>query len=143
MNTMRTEVWEAEHVIETAAPAGVIWDLFRNVSAWPRWQHEIDKVALHGPFAAGSRVSIAAPGQPSLQSRLVEVRENAGYLAELSFGGVRVFTDHRIEPAANGRTRVVFSVEAFGPACDEIGPAVTACLPATLRSLAETAERSS
>jgi hypothetical protein len=48
--------------------------------------------------------------------------------------------DHRLEALAADRTRVVFSLEAFGPSCDDIGPQIASDFPDVLKSLAARAE---
>ena len=51
---------------------------------------------------------------------------------------------HRLEPAAGGRTRIIYRTEITGPAADqagpELGPAITADFPEVLASLAKLAE---
>ena len=140
MNDPKIQVWEIEHDIETKASPEAIWTLFRDVPGWNRWNAGIERIEIRGPFEAGTKFVMTPPGQEPLTTRLVEVRNNAGFVDETCVGDLRVFVDHRIEPMSSGRTRVVFSLEAFGAACDEIGPQVSADFPEVLKALVSLAE---
>ena len=140
MNNEQLQVWEIEHDIETKASAESIWSLFKDVSGWRQWNAGIEKIEIHGPFEAGTKFLMTPPGQEPITTRLVEVSENAGFVDETRVGDLRIFVDHRIEPMNSGRTRVVFSLEAFGSSCDEIGPQVSADFPEVLKALVSLAE---
>ena len=140
MKDQKVSVWENEHSIEINASAEVIWALFKDVAGWPRWNAGIETIELHGPFAAGTNFTMKPPGQDALTTQLVEVSENAGFLDKTCVEELSVFVDHRIETIAEGRCRVTYSIEAFGPSCDEIGPMISADFPEVLKALAEIAE---
>jgi len=140
MNDQKPKVWEIEHDIETKASAEAIWTLFRDVSGWRRWNAGIEKIEIHGPFEAGTEFVMTPSGQEPVTTRLVEVSENAGFVDETRVGDLRIFVDHHIETMNSGRTRVVFSLEAFGSSCDEIGPVVSADFPEVLKALVSLAE---
>jgi hypothetical protein len=140
MKDQKTSVWEIEYSAETKASPEVIWMLFKDVAGWKRWNAGIEQIELHGLFAAGTEFMMKPPGQDPLTSRLIEVCENVGFLDETCVGDLKIYVDHRIEPISAGRTRIVYSMEAFGPSCDEIGPLVSADFPEVLRSLVTLAE---
>jgi hypothetical protein len=140
MSEKLPEVWESEHALEIGASPETVWALFQDVAGWPRWNAGIEKIEIDGPFAAGTRFVMTSPGQESLVTRLREVQENVGFLDETSVGGVRIFVDHRIKKLDADRCRVVFSIEAFGPSCDEVGLAVSADFPVVLKALASLAK---
>jgi len=140
MKDQKVSVWENEHGIEVNASAEVIWALFKDVAGWKRWNAGIETIELHGPFAAGTVFTMKPPGQEKLTTQLVEVTENAGFLDRTCVGELSVFVDHRIETIAPDRCRVKYSIEAFGPSCDEIGPMISADFPEVLKALAVLAE---
>lgn len=140
MNHQRTEVWECEHEIEVNASPDVIWALFRDVAGWPQWNAGIAKIEINGPFEAGTQFVMTPTSQEPVMTRLVEVRENVSFLDETRIGALTIYVDHRIEGIEPGRSRVVFGLEAFGPAGDKIGPAVSADFPDVLKALASVAE---
>jgi hypothetical protein len=141
MNDQKTSVWEIEHCIETNASPEVIWALFKDVLGWKRWNSGIEEIEMPGDFVAGTFFLMKPPGQEPLKSRLLEVTENAGFLDETCVGDLKVYVDHRITEIAPGRTKVTYSLEAFGPSCDEIGPLVSADFPDVLKALVALAER--
>jgi len=58
-------------------------------------------------------------------------------------GDLTVLVSHRLEVLGDRRTRVTYQVEAYGPGCDDVGPAVSADFPAVLAELAALAVRKS
>ena len=78
-----------------------------DVPGWPEWNGDIERIALAGPFAAGSRITMTPPGQEPF-----------------------VRTTHLAERLDEGRTRVTYRMEITGPAADslvpEIGPQISA-----------------
>lgn len=133
-------VWECEHEIVVNAGPETIWRLLEDVAGWPQWNAGIARIEIDGPFTAGTRFVMTPPGQEPLTTRLVEVRENAGFVDETRVGELRIFVDHQLEPLERNRTRMVFSLEAFGAGCEIVGPGVAADFPDVLKALAARAE---
>ncbi len=140
MRVAKPEVWEVEYAIETTAPAAAIWALFSDVAGWKRWNAGVESVVLQGRFAAGNSFVMTTPGGERFTTRLVEVTENVGFLDETCIGDLRIFVDHRIEVQGNGRTRVRYCLEVFGPGGEEVGRAVSADFPDVLKALVQHAE---
>lgn len=134
------QTWRGEYAIETSAPADVIWNILRDVPGWKTWNAGIEHIELDGPFAAGTWFTMKPPGEDSLRSRLVEVRENACFVDETRVGDLAITVAHRIESLGPGRTRVTYAAEAVGPDAAEIGPAVASDFPQVLAALAKLAE---
>ena len=76
--------------------------------------------------------------------RLTEVTPGRSFTDEMDAGDFVVRTVHRLEPAAEGLTRIVYRTEITGPAAGqigpELGPQITADFPEVLASLAKLAE---
>lgn len=140
MSAKSTLVWETEHQLEVHATPGAIWSLLSDVSTWPRWNAGVARIDLEGAFITGARFTMTLPDGAVLHSRLVEVQPQKCFLDETPVGDLRVFVEHRLEPIDAARTRVVFALEAFGPNCDDLGPAIAADFPLVLRGLAAQAE---
>ena len=134
------QVWRGEYGIETSATADIIWSIFRDVPGWKTWNAGIEHIDIDGPFEAGTWFTMKPPGEDSLRSKLVEVRENACFVDETRLGDLAITVAHRIESLGAGRTRIVYAVEAFGPEAAEIGPAVASDFPQVLAALAKLAE---
>jgi hypothetical protein len=76
--------------------------------------------------------------------RLVEIEPGTSFTDEMDAGDFVVRTEHRLEPAAGGLTRIVYRTqitgEAAGHAGAELGPQITADFPAVVAALARLAE---
>ena len=62
-----------EHSITSAASPAAVWRLYSDVSQWPTFDAEAERIALDGPFAAGSRGTMTFRGQDPLAFTLTEV----------------------------------------------------------------------
>jgi hypothetical protein len=76
--------------------------------------------------------------------RLVEVTPGESFTDEMDAGDFVVRTEHRLEPAAAGLTRIIYRTEITGEAGGrigpELGPEITADFPEVLAALAKLAE---
>lgn len=133
-------VWRYEYAIETSATAATIWSIFRDVPGWKDWNAGIERIAIDGPFAAGTWFTMKPPGEEALRSQLIEVREDVCFVDETRVGDLAIKVAHRIEPLGPARRRIVYAVDAQGPQAAEIGPAVASDFPEVLASLAKLAE---
>ncbi|WP_369720268.1 SRPBCC family protein [Bradyrhizobium sp. LLZ17] len=134
------ETWRAEYGIETSANPNVVWSIFQDVRGWKTWNTGIEHIEIDGPFATGTWFTMKPPGQETLRSRLIEVRENQCFVDETNVGPLTITVAHRIESLGVGRTRIVYAAQANGPGAAEIGPAVASDFPEVLAALAKLAE---
>lgn len=136
-------MWEYEHSIETNATPEAIWRLWSDVENWGAWNGEIEKIEINGPFAEGTRILMTPPGDEPIPLVIAEAVENERFVDEAGFGGLLLRTTHRIDPAGEGRIRVVYRMEIIGDAADEagpqIGPGITADWPETMAALVKMA----
>jgi uncharacterized protein YndB with AHSA1/START domain len=138
-------MWEYEYSLETAATAAAVWRHWSDVAAWPRWNEGIESITIHGPFAVGTAFTMTPPGEEPISMQLTEIVEGELFTDEADGGDFVVRTIHRLLPAAEGRTRIIYRTEITGPAADHVGPqagpAITADFPQVLAALAALAER--
>lgn len=134
-------MWTTEHSIETNATVDAIWRAWADVSRWPEWNADIERIELTGPFAAGSMIAMTPRDQDQVQLRLSDVVEGARFVDEANVAGTIVRTTHSIETLDGQRVRVVYRLEASGPAAEAIGPAISADFDDTLKALVEHAGR--
>lgn len=134
-------MWSTEHSIETAVARDAIWRAWAEVPRWPEWNGDIERITLTGPFATGSLITMTPHGQNQVQLRIADVVEGEQFVDEAEVAGTVFRTMHRIEALDEHRVRVVYRLEAEGPAAEEIGPAITADFDDTLKALIEHAGR--
>jgi hypothetical protein len=72
-------MWTYDYTAETSASRDAIFDLFRDVSTWPRWNAGVESMEVDGPFAAGTMGSMTVPGQEPMRMRLVSVDEGRAF----------------------------------------------------------------
>ena len=137
-------MWAYERSIETTAAPDAVWRLWSDIARWPHWNDGIEKIEIDGPFAAGTTFTMTPPGDEPVRMRLAEIIPGELFTDEMDGGDFVVRTVHRLEPAADGRTRIIYRTEISGPSADQagprLGPAITADFPAVLAALAKLAE---
>ncbi len=137
-------MWEYQHSVETTAAPEVIWRLWSDIASWPQWNDGIEKITVDGAFSAGSTFTMTPPGDEPIRMRLTEIVPGELFTDEMDAGDFTVRTVHRLEPAAGGRTQVIYRTEITGPAAGQagpqLGPAITADFPEVLAALVKLAE---
>src|SRR5215467_7583569 len=63
-------MWEHEHSIETTAAPAAVWRHWFGRAAWPQWNDGIEKIAIDGPFEAGTTFTMTPPGDEPIRMRL-------------------------------------------------------------------------
>lgn len=137
-------MWEYEYSLETSADRGALWRHWADMAAWPQWNDGIETIDVDGPFAVGTTFTMTPPGDEPIRMRLVEIEPGTSFTDEMDAGDFVVRTEHRLEPAAGGLTRVVYRTQITGEAAGhvgpELGPQITADFPEVVAALAGRAE---
>jgi uncharacterized protein YndB with AHSA1/START domain len=140
-------MWTHEASAETTAATEAVWRLWADVEGWPAWNGDIERISIDGPFAPGGRISMTPFGDDPIELVITEAVENEMFVDQAAMAGVVIRTIHSIEPATDGKSRIVYRMEISGSEADEVGPTVgpqiTADFPDTIAALIEDAERGS
>jgi hypothetical protein len=134
-------MWNVEHSAETDLEPAAIWRAWAEVDHWQEWNPDIAAVELHGPFAAGSTITMTPLGQEPVELRIAAARPGELFVDEATVAGTVIRTVHRIERLETGRVRVVYALQADGPLAQELGPAISADFPETIAGLIRHAGR--
>jgi uncharacterized protein YndB with AHSA1/START domain len=128
-----------EHSVETGAAPEAIWRHWADVESWGRWNADIEKIEISGPFAAGARITMTPAGQDPVELSVAELTEGEAFVDEARFDDLVLRTTHRVDG-----TRVTYRMEITGPGADDvgpqIGPGITADWPETMAALSRLAE---
>jgi uncharacterized protein YndB with AHSA1/START domain len=140
--------WTTEASAESGATAAEIWARYEDVPGWTRWDHELERVTLEGPFMAGARGTLKPKDGPVLPYELTRVERERGFsdrtpmphrllpLAAIEF-------EHRLTPLASGGTRITHAVRIrglLGPLVARmLGPKMVVGLPTAVDALARLA----
>jgi Polyketide cyclase / dehydrase and lipid transport len=127
-------MWQSEHSKKAEVDPRAIWHAWTDVGRWPAWNADIEAIELRGSFAPGGTIAMKPRGAPTVELRIAEVVDGELFVDEAEVDGTIVRTLHRIERTDHG-TRVLYRLEADGPAADQIGPAVTADFDETIAAL--------
>lgn len=137
-------MWTTEHSIETSAEPEQIWRLWADVSSWPEWNGDIERIELVGAFAPGGRIVMTPIGDDPVELRIADAAEPEMFVDEADLGEVVVRTTHHVQRLGGEGSRVTYRMEITGPAADtlgqQIGPEISGDFPQTLAALAERAE---
>jgi uncharacterized protein YndB with AHSA1/START domain len=137
--------WEYEYSVVTSAAPEAVWRHWSDMAAWPAWNAGIESIEIDGPFRPGTTFTMTPPGEDPVRMTLTEVVPGELFTDVAGGGDFAVTTVHRLEPATDGGTRIVYRTEITGEAAasigPEIGPMITADFPDVLAALAARAER--
>jgi hypothetical protein len=133
-------MWQQSFSVLSTATPSALWRLWSDVTGWARWNPGIERIAIEGPFEAGTEFVMQPPGQEALRSQLASVRPLEGFEDETVLGEVCVRVDHRLERVDDTSLRIVYTAAVTGPDADQIGAMVTEDFPLVLRSLVALAE---
>jgi len=134
------------HIVEADVAAQAVWALYEDVTTWPSWDAQAEKITRDGPFQAGTTGTMKFVGQDPLRYRLAKVEPLREFVDDTPAGQLLVRVSHLLEPIATGRLLITYSAEIEGPeeAARQVGPMITADFPETMASLVALAkERSS
>jgi hypothetical protein len=111
---------------------------------WPQWNDGIETIDVEGPFEIGTTFTMTPPGDEPIRMRLVEIEPGRSFTDEMDAGDFVVRTEHRLESAGAGLTRIIYRTEITGEKADQVGPQlgpeITADFPDVLAALAKRAE---
>src|SRR5262245_51572969 len=140
-------MWASEHSIETGARPEQVWRLWADVTGWPEWNGDIERIELIGPFAAGSTMMMTPIGREPVELRIAQAVEPELFVDEADMGQIRIRTVHRVEPIDSDQARITYRMEITGPGADTLGPQVgseiSADFPQMLAGLAARAAKES
>ena len=133
-------MWSYRHVAESTASGRAVWDCLVDVQGWN--EHAGMKMAkLHGPLAAGSRVTTKCAGLPSSTSTITVFEPPSVFTHEDRAPGFHGVFEHRVEPH-DDVTRLVEIVTLTGPLSGVVGRVLDRRLrAAVVHNLGEVARR--
>ena len=134
-------MWSYEHGVEADVTAEAVWRAWAEVERWGEWNADIERISIDGPFAVGATIEMTPRGGDPVVLRVAEARPGERFVDVAEVGGTVVTTIHLVEPAGEGRVRIVYRTEITGAAAEEVGPrlgpAITDDFPATIAALVE------
>src|SRR6188768_922386 len=141
-----TTSYSYTHTVVSDATPQAIWALYEDVTTWPDWDAQAERITRDGPFQAGTTGTMKFIGQEPLAYRLAKVQPQHEFVDETPVGPLIVRVSHVVDPLPDGRSRITYRAEIDGPEAEaqQVGPMITADFPQTMATLIALAkERSS
>ena len=112
-----------EKSIEIDAPQQRVWDVLRDLEAWPERIETVDTVELltPPPVAIGSRVRLKQPKVPEGVWDVTAWDPPAYFEWTQKTGGMSTVAGHRVEALGEGRARLTLTLDMRGLLIPVIG----------------------
>lgn len=138
-------MWTTKHQGTTAADTEAVWEALQALHSGSILGPNSDLFELHGPFEAGTRLTVTPQGQEPMESVITELEHGVLYTDQTVFGGLTLTFRHRLDPASAGGTTVTHELEITGEGADELGPElgpqISGDFPVAMGELLAAAER--
>src|SRR3712207_3889286 len=108
---------DIERVIDIAAPPERVWAAMSDVERWPAWTASVTRVERldRGPFGVGSRARVRQPGFPAAVWTVTALEPGRSFAWRSAVPGLTSVGVHRVDPVADGASRVALSLTWSGP----------------------------
>jgi uncharacterized protein YndB with AHSA1/START domain len=109
---------ELELSVDIDAPPAKVWATLVDVENWPLWSESmetVERLDKTQPFGLGSEVRIKQPKLPPLVWKLVEFNPGLSFAWASGTRFVKTWAEHRVEAAADGRSKVTLGIRQSGP----------------------------
>ncbi len=97
-----TSSYTYTHSVETDVGPEAIWALYEDVTTWPSWDSQAERVIRDGPFQTGTTGTMKFVGQEPLAYRLAKVETPREFVDETPVGPLVVRVSHLLEPVDCG-----------------------------------------
>jgi hypothetical protein len=114
--------WDYAPSADTAHPPAAVWRVYADVAAWPAWKHDVERVDLDGPFAAGTTGRLHVRGQAPMPYRIVSATPDLEYVSETEVApGIVLQIAHTLVRQPGGGTRITHRAKVPRAALDVYG----------------------
>ncbi|MFK7857395.1 MAG: SRPBCC family protein [Granulosicoccus sp.] len=90
-----------EYCIRIACSREHVFSIYRDIDSWAKWDPDIEAVALHGEFAAGTRGWLKPVGAPKTATRMVSVNEPSSFTVESRLPFCTITFEHVLDAIGN------------------------------------------
>lgn len=125
-------------------PASDVFAIYKDVDSWARWDPDVEAVALHGPFASGTRGWLKPVGAPKTKTMMTQVEEDRSFTVESRLPLCRMIFLHDLIETADGTavTHTVLFEGLLAPVFSRlIGKKIRSGIDATMQGLKTYAEQ--
>ena len=105
--------WKIEASAETKADPKSIWNCWKDVPSWPKWDHELEWSLIEGPFARGTKGKLKPKGWPETPFCITLV-ERDSYQDETILLLTKVVFTHQLQSLTENKTKITHRAEVKG-----------------------------
>lgn len=132
-----------EYRINIKASQEHVFNIYKDVESWAKWDPDIEAVALHGEFAEGSTGWLKPVGAPKTKTRMASVKEPESFSVESRLPLCTMRFEHELQ--SKGETtdavhRVIFSGPLAPVFSRLVGGKIEKGIQATMEGLKNYAE---
>lgn len=136
-------MWHTEVRIESKASREHIWQLWKDVEHWNRWDKSVEYSTIEGEFTAGTKGTLKPKGGPKTKFRITESIEERCFINVSKLPLCTIKFIHQIDNLGN-RIAVTHRIEIRGPLSSFfsriMGKNIKKELPIAVNNLIEIAE---
>lgn len=114
-------MWTTSYDATTTASPEAVWNALKALHSGTALGPNSDSFVLHGPFAAGTTLTVTPQGQDPMTSTIVELEPARVYADQTVFGDLTLTFRHTLASLGDG-TRVTHTLEITGDGSDQVGP---------------------
>ncbi|TDR33074.1 hypothetical protein DFR44_101124 [Hydromonas duriensis] len=127
--------WSKSYSHDIEAESSVVWSVLIDTATWKDWNAGVKSIQIEGDFIAGTHFAMELPDGDIIHSKLVSVVAQQRFTDESKLGETIIQVEHRIEPIAENKTRVIYAIDVRGPESQVIGEAVSEDFPSVMENL--------
>lgn len=96
-------MWSVEYQKEfKGIQADSVWNAWVDVNNWPKWDKELEKTLLEGPFEVGSKFLLKPKGGPNVIIEITEINPLKTFTDVTRFPLAEMYDFHEVIETENG-----------------------------------------
>jgi len=106
--------WEIKAEKTTHATPETIWNFWKNVAGWPKWDHDLEWSRLEGEFEKGTKGTLKPKGWFASDFTITELKHHVEHTETTSMPMTKLVFSHRLEQTRDNGVNVVHHLKVSG-----------------------------
>lgn len=95
-------MWEIKHSVESRSTKEIVWNIWKDVEHWNKWDVEVEWSKLEGDFSAGTKGKLKPKGGPVVNFEVCVVEPENRFIDRASLPLTKLEFIHEISSTENG-----------------------------------------
>lgn len=91
-----------------------VWNVWKDVSSWPKWDHELEWSTLKGPFKIGAEGQLKPKGWLPSKFSIISLEEGKSHSDQTKMPFTSVIFDHIVTPHTDSYVQIAHTVNVSG-----------------------------